>query len=445
MAKVVVMPKLGLSMSEGTVSKWLKKVGDEIKSGEPFFEVETDKLTNTIEANTDGVVRHFFVEEGTTVPVLDKVAIIAAADEDISALLGGAPAAAAAPEAPAAAAPAASAAPVRAPGERVVAAPAAKKLAKELGIDLALVPGTGPNGRITLDDVKNWKPAPAAPAAPAAEEAPKTKASPLAAAVAKDLGIDLDKIGAKDRVLAEDILRYLESTREKAPEEAPREEVVPMNGMRKAIAKNMLNSHMTSPTVTANLSVDMSAMKAYREQLKAKEIKVSYTDLLVKFIAKALTEFPLLNCSVEDNKIVYKHYVNMGVAVALDNGLVVPNVPDADKKRLTEISKEIKELAKLAREGGLPMEKLRGGTFTITNLGMYGIESFTPIINQPEVAILGVTTMEDRAVVRGGEIVIRPMMTLSLTFDHRVVDGSVAAEFLQRVKALLENPALMLA
>ena len=445
MAKVVVMPKLGLTMTEGTVSKWLKKVGDEIKSGEPFFEVETDKLTNTIEANTDGVVRHFFVEEGTTVPVLDKVAIIAAADEDISALLGGAPAAAAAPEAPAAAAPAASAAPVRAPGERVVAAPAAKKLAKELGIDLALVPGTGPNGRITLDDVKNWKPAPAAPAAPAAEEAPKTKASPLAAAVAKDLGIDLDKIGAKDRVLAEDILRYLESTREKAPEGAPREEVVPMNGMRKAIAKNMLNSHMTSPTVTANLSVDMSAMKAYREQLKAKEIKVSYTDLLVKFIAKALTEFPLLNCSVEDNKIVYKHYVNMGVAVALDNGLLVPNVTDADKKSLTEISKEIKELAKLAREGGLPMEKLRGGTFTITNLGMYGIESFTPIINQPEVAILGVTTMEDRAVVRGGEIVIRPMMTLSLTFDHRVVDGSVAAEFLQRVKALLENPALMLA
>ena len=218
-----------------------------------------------------------------------------------------------------------------------------------------------------------------------------------------------------------------------------------MNGMRKAIAKNMLNSHMTSPTVTANLSVDMSAMKDYREQLKAKEIKVSYTDLLVKFIAKALTEFPLLNCSVEDNKIRYKHYVNMGVAVALDNGLVVPNVTDADKKSLTEISAEIKELAKLAREGGLPMEKLRGGTFTITNLGMYGIESFTPIINQPEVAILGVTTMEDRAVVRNGEIVIRPMMTLSLTFDHRVVDGSVAAQFLQRVKALLENPALMLA
>ena len=441
MAKVVVMPKLGLTMTEGTVSKWLKKIGDEVKEGEPLFDVETDKLTNTIEASASGILRHLFVEEGTTVPVLDKVAVIAAADEDISGLLGSA-APAAAPEAAPAAAPAAPAAPVeKKAGGRIIASPAAKKLAKEKGIDLALVTGTGPNGRITEDDVKNYKPA---PAAPAVEEAPKQKASPLAAAVAADLGIDLEKIGAKDRVLAEDILRYLESTREKA-DEAPKEELVPMNGMRKAIAKNMLNSHMTSPTVTANLSVDMSAMKAYREQLKAKDIKVSYTDLLVKFVAKALTEYPLLNCSVEDNKIRYKHYVNMGVAVALDNGLVVPNVTDADKKSLTEISAEVKELAKLAREGGLPMEKLRGGTFTITNLGMYGVESFTPIINQPEVAILGVTTMEDRAVVRGGEIVIRPMMTLSLTFDHRVVDGSVAAEFLQRVKTLLENPALMLA
>ena len=218
-----------------------------------------------------------------------------------------------------------------------------------------------------------------------------------------------------------------------------------MNGMRKAIARNMLNSVQTSPTVTMNLSVDMSAMKAYREQLKSQEIKVSYTDLLVKFVAKALTEFPLLNCSVEDNKIVYKHYVNMGVAVALDNGLLVPNIADADKKSLTEISAEVKELAKLAREGKLPPEKLRGGTFTITNLGMYGIESFTPIINQPEVAILGVNTMEDKVVVRNGEMVIRPMMNLSLTADHRVVDGSVAAQFLQRVKSLLENPALMLA
>ena len=268
------------------------------------------------------------------------------------------------------------------------------------------------------------------------------------ARIAAGLGIDLaDVKAAHGRVLAEDLLRYIAETREKKADDAAgeREEVKPMNGMRKAIAKNMLASVQTSPTVTFNLGIDMTEMKRYREQLKAKEIKVSYTDLLVKFVAKALTEFPLLNCSVEDNKIIYKHYVNMGVAVALDSGLLVPNIQDADKKSLTQISAEVKEMAKQAREGKLPPEKLKGGTFTITNLGMYGIESFTPIINQPEVAILGVNTMEDKVVVRNGEMCIRPIMNLSLTADHRVVDGSVAAEFLQRVKSLMENPALILA
>jgi pyruvate dehydrogenase E2 component (dihydrolipoamide acetyltransferase) len=437
MAKVVVMPKLGLTMTEGTISSWLKKEGDAVKQGEPMFEVETDKLTNTIEAPESGILRKIIVAEGVTVPVLDKIAVIAAADEDIPGLLSGgaAPAPAAAAAAPAAAASAPAAAPS---GERVVATPRAKKLAKDKGIDIALVKGTGPNGRITEDDVNNYKPAPAAPAEP------EVKASPLAAKVAADAGIDLKDVPNHGRVLAQDIMAYLQSTREKGAEDE-REEVVPMNGMRKAIAKNMLASHMTSPTVTFNLGVDMTAMKDYREQLKAKDIKVSYTDLLVKFVAKALTEYPLLNCSVEDNKIRYKHYINMGVAVALDNGLVVPNIVDADKKSLTQIHDEVKDLAAAARGGTLPMEKLHGGTFTITNLGMYGIESFSPIINQPEVAILGVTTMEDKVVVRNGEMVIRPIMNLSLTADHRVVDGSVAAEFLQRVKTLLENPALILA
>jgi len=439
MAKVVVMPKLGLTMTEGTISSWLKKEGDAVKEGEPMFEVETDKLTNTIEASATGILRKIIAGEGSTVPVLDKIAVIAAADEDISGLLSGAVAPAPAAEAASAAsAPAAAAAAAAPSGERVAASPRAKKLAKEKGIDLALVKGTGPNGRITEDDVNNYVPAPPAPAGSG------VKASALAAKVAGDIGVDLAAVPAHGRVLAADILAFLENSREKGAEN-PLEETVPMNGMRKAIAKNMLASHMTSPTVTFNLGVDMSAMRDYREQLKARDIKVSYTDLLVKFVARALTEFPLLNCSVEDNKIIYKHYVNMGVAVALDSGLVVPNVTDADKKTLTQIHAEVKELADAAREGKLPMEKLHGGTFTITNLGMYGIESFSPIINQPEVAILGVTTMEDRPVVRSGEIVIRPIMNLSLTADHRVVDGSVAAEFLQRVKTLLENPALILA
>ena len=452
MATEILMPKLGLTMTEGTIDEWKKNVGDAVQKGEIIFSVETDKLTNDVEAELDGVLLRIDVPAGETVPCKTVIGWIGAAGEAIPEAAGTVAAAAAPAEAPAAAAapapaaaPVAAAAPARAAGEYVPATPYAKKLAKEKGYDLAAIPATGYKGVVVARDVLGFTPAAAAAAVPAV---PEVKASPLAAKVAADLGIDLaDVKAAHGRVLAEDLLRYIAETREKAEAEpaCEREEVKPMSGMRKAIAKNMQNSHMTSPTVTFNLGIDMTEMKRYREQLKAKEIKVSYTDLLVKFVAKALTEFPLLNCSVEDNKIIYKHYVNMGVAVALDNGLVVPNIVDADKKSLTEISAEVKELAKLAREGKLPPDKLRGGTFTITNLGMYGIESFSPIINQPEVAILGVNTMEDKVVVRNGEICIRPIMNLSLTADHRVVDGSVAAQFLQRVKSLMENPALILA
>ena len=447
MATEVLMPKLGLTMTEGTIDEWKKNVGDTVKKGEILFSVETDKLTNDVEAEADGVLLKILVPAGETVACKTLIGWLGAEGEAVPDGAGTAPAAAAeAPAAPAAAAPQAApaaAGAAHAAGAYVPATPYAKKLAKEKGFDLAAIPATGYKGVVVARDVLGFTPAAAGPAAPA------VKASPLAEKVAADLGIDLKDVkAAHGRVLAEDLLRYIAETREKAPDSeatAEREEVKPMSGMRKAIAKNMQNSHMTSPTVTFNLGIDMTEMKRYREQLKAKEIKVSYTDLLVKFVSKALTEFPLLNCSVEDNKIIYKHYVNMGVAVALDNGLVVPNIVDADKKSLTEISAEVKELAKLAREGKLPPEKLRGGTFTITNLGMYGIESFSPIINQPEVAILGVNTMEDKVVVRNGEMCIRPIMNLSLTADHRVVDGSVAAQFLQRVKSLMENPALILA
>ena len=445
MATEILMPKLGLTMTEGTIDEWKKNVGDAVSKGEILFSVETDKLTNDVEAEADGVLLAITVPAGETVACKTVIGWLGAAGEAVPSAGAVAPAAAEASAAPAAGVPA-EAAPVaatRAAGEYVPATPYAKKLAKEKGFDLAAIPATGYKGVVVAKDVLGFTPTAAAPA-----EAP-VKASPLAEKVAADLGIDLrDVKAAHGRVLAEDLLRYIAETREKAAggeAACEREEVKPMSGMRKAIAKNMLASVQTSPTVTFNLGIDMTEMKRYREQLKAKEIKVSYTDLLVKFVAKALTEFPLLNCSVEDNKIIYKHYVNMGVAVALDNGLVVPNIADADKKSLTEISAEVKEMAKQAREGKLPPEKLKGGTFTITNLGMYGIESFTPIINQPEVAILGVNTMEDKVVVRNGEMCIRPIMNLSLTADHRVVDGSVAAEFLQRVKSLMENPALILA
>lgn len=441
MAKLVVMPKLGLTMTEGAVSRWLKKEGEPVQEGEPLFEVETDKLTNTIEATASGTLLKILAKEGDTLPCLAGVAVIGAPGEDISGLIPGAEPKAEAPSAPAAApAPA----PAKAPGGRVVASPAAKKLAKELGLDIALVPGTGPGGRVTEEDVRKFKAAPAPPP-PKPEPAPEPgpKASPLAAKAAAELGMDLKDVPHKGgRILAADILA---AASKPAAEEAPREEVKPMTGMRKVIARNMQNSHMTSPTVTFNLGCDVTELSRLRERLKAEGLKVSYTDMLVKLVALALREYPLLNCSVDGEKIVYKNYVNMGVAVALDNGLVVPNVPDADKKGLAEISAEVKELAELARKGGLPMDRLRGGTFTITNLGMYGIESFSPIINQPEVAILGVNAIVEKPVVVDGELCVRPILNLSLTADHRVVDGSVAAQFLQRVKKLIEFPALVLA
>lgn len=378
----IAMPKIGKQMQQGVVTKWLKAIGDYVEEGELLFEMQWDNGVTEIEAPVSGTLSEILVEAGSAVPIKEKLAVISEGE-----------------------------------------APAQASEAKE-----------PPKAAQTAADT----PAP-------------QKLSPLAKKLAADIGVDPSQLPSHGRVLAQDVLEYLKKRDEASP--APvvvavddaREEIVPMNGMRKAIAKNMLASHMTSPTVTFNLGIDMTAMKQYREQLKANDIKVSYTDLLVKFVAQALTEFPLLNCSVAENKIVYKHYVNMGVAVALPNGLVVPNVTDADKKSLSEISAEVKELASLAREGKLPPDKLRGGTFTITNLGMYGIESFTPIINQPEVAILGVNTMTDKPVVVNGQLEIRPIMNLSLTADHRVVDGSVAAQFLQRVKQLMENPALILA
>lgn len=434
MAFEVFMPQLGLTMEEGTVSKWLVKEGDTVHKGDALLEITTDKLTNEVISEYDGVVLKLVAEEGVDYPVKQLLAYIGESSETV----GGTVIAATAKPA------VDTAKPVEAAvqhNDRVVASPYAKKKAKELGVDYREVCGTGPNSRVIYKNVVE------SAASAKANTAREMKASPLAKKVAEDIGLDLSAVQGHGRVLVQDIFAYLESTRETTPETTTeaKEIVKPMDGMRKAIANNMLNSHLTSPTVSFNLSIDMSEMKKYREQLNINGIEVSYTVLLVKFVSKALTEFPILNCSVDGNNIIYKNYVNMGVAIALDNGLLVPNIHDTDKKSLSEISSEVKELATLAREGKISPDKLRGGTFTITNLGMYGIESFTPIINQPEVAILGATTMEERAVVRNGEMVIRPMMTLSLTADHRVVDGSVAAQFMQKIKTLMEYPSLMLA
>lgn len=364
--KDIIMPKLGLTMTEGTVSEWFKAEGDYVEKGEALFSVTTDKLTNDVAATESGVLVKILVPADETAEVQ---AVLAQIDEN---------------------------------AER-------------------------PEG-VSAPEVEE------APAAPAAVEEPKGgDATPLAKKIAASRGVTIEEVRSR-RVTAREVEAFTKA------DDGPREEVKPMSGMRKAIAKNMSASKEISPTVTFDISCDMTNAKAYREQLKTIDKKVSYTDIIVKCVAKALTEFPILNCSVDGNKIIYKHYVNVGVAVALPDGLLVPNIPDTDKKSIFEISEEVKSLAAACRGGNPPAERLRSGTFTITNLGMYDIESFTPIINQPEVAILGVNSMKDQLKLENGQVVAVPTMKFSLTADHRVIDGSVAAEFLQKMKKYIENP-----
>lgn len=435
MAEFIVMPKMGLTMTEGTISNWRKQEGDTVKKGEIIFDVETDKLTNEADSKTDGVLRKILVKEGT-VPVLAPVAIIGDKDEDISALLNQA-ASAGTEDAGEKQVQKTQTEPLKAPvakkGGRVKISPRAKKVAKELGVDVSSVSGTGPEGSVTEQDIRDYA---------ENNEGGKKKTSPVASITAERLGVDVNKIDKSTRIMKKDVLNYkLDEELEKYAD--PQEYRKPMTTMRKVIAQRMLESKQISPTVSYNIKVDTSAIKQIREDIKEK-MKVSYNDILIKIVSEVLLEYPLLNSSVENNEIITRNYVNMGVAVALAEGLIVPVVKYANVKGLNEISAEAKELAGKARSNGLTTDDLNGGTFTISNVGMYGVESFTPIINQPQVAILGVDAIKDEAVVVNGEIKIKPMMGLSLTADHRVVDGAVAAEFLSELKKYIEKPGLLL-
>lgn len=432
MAEFVVMPKMGLTMTEGTLTNWRKKEGDTINKGDVLFDVETDKLTNEVEARTSGVLRKILVAE-ETVAILVPVAIIGTSDEDISDLLkeaGGKAEEALPQEQTSKKEEAPSPSPERPAGGRVKISPRAKKVAQELNVDYNLVGGTGPGGAITEDDIKKF-----------AQEA-KTKVSPTAAVVAEQLGVDTDKIQKDSRIMKADVVKYkLDENLEKYAD--PQEYRKPMTTMRKVIAKRMLESVQTSPSVSFNIKVDTTAMKKLRDDLKD-TYKVSYTDILVKIVSQVLLDYPLLNSSLDGNEIVTRNYVNMGVAVALPEGLLVPVVKYSNVKGLKDISKEIKDLGERARTNALSPDELKGGTFTISNLGMFGIESFTPIINQPEVAILGVNAIQKEPMVINDELLIKPMMNLSLTADHRVVDGALAAEFLAKLKEYIEKPGLLL-
>ena len=435
MAKFLVMPKLGLTMTEGNIANWRKAEGDSVAMGEIIFDVETDKITKEFESPGEGVIRKILVAEGT-VEVLKPIAIIGKADEDISALLAEAEKAGDSPAAakPAAETPKLAAAPIQpAAGGRVKASARTKKIAAELNIDISQVPGTGPDGAITEKDVTAF--------AEKAQTA-QPKMSPTAGVIAAGLGIDPGQINKDGRIMKADVLQYKQQA-DFLKFADPQDTTKPMSAMRKIIASRMSASQETSATVNYNQRVDTTAMKQLREELKS-TAKITYTDILVKILARALLEFPLLNSSIVGTDIVTRNYVNIGVAVALPDGLIVPVVKFANKKDLGAISSEIKALAEKARTNELETDEITGGTFTITNIGMFGMESFTPIINQPEVAILGINTIIDTPMVVDGQVVIKPMMNLSLTADHRVVDGSVAAAFVARLKELIEKPGLLL-
>lgn len=452
MAQEVLMPKLGLTMTEGTIEEWKYKEGDSVKKGDILFSVATDKLTNDVEAEVDGVLLKILLPEGETAPCKAVIAYIGEAGEVIAAGNASAESTAAqAPASSAAAVPAKTPAVTRDPGAPVLASPAAKKLAKEKGVDLALIAGTGPKGRITLEDVEAYLTAPKA-----GESAAEVKTSPLAAKLAEELGVDVSKIQTDGRVMKADVLTAAGvCTAAPAAEAAPAistgdndEAPVKVNPLRRSIAANMSNSWHTSPRVTYTFAVDVTAMKALRaklkDSLKEQGIKLTYNHILMKVVAKALMEFPDVNASFADNMLTRHKHVNMGLAVAKGDGLIVPNVKNADSKSLAEIAKETEALIEATRSGKIDMKDMTGGTFTISSLGPYGVRSFSPIINQPELAILGVCDIVDTPIVCNGEIVIRPMMNLCLTADHRVVDGVMASKFMKRVVELLENLYLLL-
>lgn len=441
MATKVAMPKLGLVMTEGEIVKWLKEDGQPVKKEEPIATIMSKKITYQVKAPADGILRQVArIKE--TKPCGEAIAFITAPGEAIPAagVIAVTPSPGAAKGAPLpAAAEGVPSAP--APGAYIAATPAARQLAKELHVELTQVRGSGPEGRITEADVHRF----------AEERARSTEvlASPAAKKLARAHGLDLVQIpgtGPGGRVTEKDVQAFIEA-RQKPPTITPAPAVaqaIPFAGVRQMIAQRMTESLQTMAQVTASTEVDVTEMVKMREQIKTK-FDLTYTDIIVKAVTIALKEHPLLNSTLLGDEIQLLKEIHIGVAVALEDGLIVPVVGNADKLTLAEIARETRRLAESARAGMLMVDEATGSTFTITNLGMFGIDTSTPIINPPEVAILGVGRVIEKPAVFQGEIVRRSMMALSLTFDHRIVDGAPAASFLRTLAGLLEKPYLLFA
>ncbi len=405
MAYRVTMPQLGYDMTEGAVARWRKREGESVQRGEVIAEIETDKATVELEAFASGVVRKILLPEGRRVPVGTLIAVIAGPDEPIDDILkeAGAPPA---PSAPPAEVPAPAAAQPEAPPEegRVKATPVARRLAEELGIDLRQVKGTGPEGRITREDVEAF--AARLRERPAAAPPPPVEAPAVPEAVEE-----------------------------------------PLSRMRQTIARRMTESKQQAPHFYVTVEVDMTEAMRLREQLNAQleeDARLSVNDLIIKAAAKALTKFPRLNSAFAGDRLKIFKAVNIAMAVATPEGLLAPVIHDAAGKSIFQIARESRELARRAREGRLRADDQVGGTFTISNLGMYNVESFSAIINPPNAAILATGSVQRRPVVRGDQVVVADIMRATISVDHRVTDGAEAAQFLGEFKRLLENPVSLL-
>jgi pyruvate dehydrogenase E2 component (dihydrolipoamide acetyltransferase) len=420
MAEVIRMPRMSDTMEEGNIIGWLKKEGDKIEPGQTLAEVETDKATMELDAYVEGVLLHIAVKEGP-VPIDGVIAVIGKPGEDWQAVIAGATggSAAAAAPAPAAETPAAVPAEVAAPvasavsddDKRFKASPLAKNIAKESGVDLAQIHGSGDQGRIVRRDIEAFlQTTPAAAPAPQVSKTEAPTSAPLAIA-----------------------------------SEGASYEDLPLSQMRKVIARRLGESKFSAPHFYLTIEMDMTKAMQLRTQLnEIAPVKLSFNDLVIKAVAAALRSHPYINASWLGDKIRLNHDINIGVAVAVEDGLLVPVVRHADRKSLSQVNQEVKTLAGKAKERKLQPDEMSGNTFTISNLGMFGIEEFTAIINPPDACIMAVGGIIEKPVVKNGEIVVGHTMKVTLSCDHRVVDGATGAQFLLTFKQIMEDPIRLL-
>lgn len=448
MAIEVVMPRMGLTMEEGTIVAWLKREGERVKAGEPLFEVETDKTTVEIEAPGEGILSRVLAQEGQTLPVGEVIGYLVAEGEAVPAAGPLSPAAPATPpgeqgrRAADRGGPAASA---RKADGRAKASPAARRLARELGVDLASVKGTGPGGRVVAWNVEEAARVQIAGSKPAA-----AKASPLAVRLAKMMNVDLEAVrgtGPGGRITRGDVERAAEG---EAARPAPGAGVQPLSRIQRIMAERMAASFTTAPHFYLHSEVDARQLVALRQallpKLEAREgIRITFTDLLIHFCAATLTRHPKVMAQWVEGGLRQAEAIHLGVAVDTPQGLIVPVIHHADQLALVEIARARLDLVERAQSGKLLPRDLELGVFTLTNLGTFPIDSFDPILNPPQAAILAVGRIKERVIVDRGEMIPAPTMMLSLAVDHRVLDGAAGARFLGDLVELLETPGLILA